>query len=279
MTDTALVDHVATTLDAAFASRRPLPPFTGWLAGFGTAVGYAVLRQRHRQRLATGARQVGRKIGFTNRGIWPQYGVFQPIWGPVYDQTLTPMLSGQGSLSLVGQGILFEPRIEPEIVLHLASAPQAGEGPLQLLGRVDQVAHGFEVVQSPYPGWRFGTADAVAAGSLHGALALGPAVPTAQLAADPTAVLAALSAFTITLSCDGQPRASGQGANVLDGPLHALAHLVQVLASGPAEDRLQAGEWVSTGTLTDALPVQAGQLWQTTLSGIPLPGLSLRFEP
>jgi 2-keto-4-pentenoate hydratase len=64
---------------------------------------------------------------------------------------------------------------------------------------------------------------------------------------------------------------------VLDGPLHALAHLVQVLASGPAEDQLQAGEWISTGTLTDALPVQAGQVWTTTLNGIELQRLKLRF--
>jgi 2-keto-4-pentenoate hydratase len=65
------------------------------------------------------------------------------------------------------------------------------------------------------------------------------------------------------------------GANVLDGPLHALAHLVHLLAEGPGEDRLQAGEWVSTGTLTDALPLQAGQLWRTALHGVALPGLTL----
>lgn len=267
----AALDAVTAELTRAFDTHQPLAPFGGRVEGFDTAAGYAVQRRRHQQRLATGARRVGRKIGFTNRGIWPLYGVFEPIWGAVYDQTLQPLPDGQGRLDLQG---LFEPRIEPEIVLHLASAPQPGEGPAELLQRVDRVAHGFEIVQSPYPGWRFGTADAVAAGSLHGALALGPAVPTAQLAPDP---LAALSAFTITLSCDGQARAQGVGANVLDGPLHALAHLVQVLASGPADDQLQAGEWVSTGTLTDAMPVQPGQVWRTALSGVALAGLDLTF--
>ncbi|MEN9631078.1 MAG: 2-hydroxyhexa-2,4-dienoate hydratase [Pseudomonadota bacterium] len=264
---------VARELDAAWATGRPLAPFSGRVAGFDAAAGYAVQRHRFLQRQGTGVRRVGRKIGFTNRSIWPLYGVFQPIWGAMDDRSVQQLADdrgmGTGTLSLRG---LFEPRIEPEIVLHLASAPQPGEGPAQLLQRVDRVAHGFEIVQSPYPGWKFGAADAIAAGSLHGGLMLGPAVAMAALAADP---LAALSAFSITLSCDGQLRAQGVGANVLDGPLHALAHLVQVLADGPADDRLQPGEWVSTGTLTDALPIQPGQVWTTALQGVALPGLKL----
>lgn len=271
MLDATTLQTLGDELDAAFARQQPLQPFSRRVTGFGTDDGYAVLRLRHQRAQAGGARRTGRKIGFTNRGIWPQYGVFQPIWGAMYDHTVLPLPEGRGTLSLQG---LFEPRIEPEIVLHLASAPQPGEGPAQLLQRVDRVAHGFEIVQSPYPGWSFATGDAVAAGSLHGRLALGPAVATADLAPDP---MQALSAFTITLACDGQPRAQGTGANVLDGPLHALAHLVQVLADGPAEDRLQPGEWISTGTLTDALPVQPGQVWSTTLQGLALPGLSLPF--
>jgi 2-oxo-3-hexenedioate decarboxylase len=41
--------------------------------------------------------------------------------------------------------------------------------------------------------------------------------------------------------------------------------------------RLAAGEVVITGTLTRAYPVRPGKTWFTSLSGIQLPGLSLRF--
>ena len=34
------------------------------------------------------AHPAGRKIGFTNRGIWQKYGVHEPIWGFVYDENL-----------------------------------------------------------------------------------------------------------------------------------------------------------------------------------------------
>jgi 2-oxo-3-hexenedioate decarboxylase len=265
------VEPLADALDRAWAGRQPLAPLADSHPALDTALAYDVARERRRRRVATGARVVGRKIGFTNRGIWPLYGVYEPIWGAMYDDTLHALPLAQGTLSLQG---LFEPRIEPEIVLHLASTPQPGDNAQRLLARVDQVAHGFEIVQSPYPGWRFGTADAVAAGSLHGALCLGPAVALADLGPQP---MQALQNLELTLLQDGSPRAHGRGSAVLDGPLQALAHLVQALAGRPADEQLQAGEWVSTGTLTDAMPLRPGQTWHTTLTGVPLPGLTVRM--
>jgi 2-keto-4-pentenoate hydratase len=39
-----------------------------------------------------------------------------------------------------------------------------------------------------------------------------------------------------------------------------------------------AGEIVTTGTLTAALPVKPGETWSTALSGIELPGLELALS-
>jgi 2-oxo-3-hexenedioate decarboxylase len=69
----------------------------------------------------------------------------------------------------------------------------------------------------------------------------------------------------------------GRGSNVLDGPLSAVRHLVERLAHDPDNAPLAAGEIVSTGTLTRALPVRPGETWTTTLKGIDLEGASLRF--
>jgi 2-keto-4-pentenoate hydratase len=70
----------------------------------------------------------------------------------------------------------------------------------------------------------------------------------------------------------------GNGANVLDSPLFALAHLVEVLAIQPEFEQLHAGEIVTTGTLTDAYPVKAGETWSTALDGLPLRGLEIHFK-
>ena len=59
---------------------------------------------------------LGRKIGFTNRNIWPQYGATSPIWHHVYDRTLTHADNGTATLSLAGS---CQPLIEPEIAFCL----------------------------------------------------------------------------------------------------------------------------------------------------------------
>ena len=49
---------------------------------------YNVTAAVRAQREARGERPIGRKIGFTNRTIWEEYGVYAPIWGYVYDRTV-----------------------------------------------------------------------------------------------------------------------------------------------------------------------------------------------
>jgi 2-oxo-3-hexenedioate decarboxylase len=65
---------------------------------------------------------------------------------------------------------------------------------------------------------------------------------------------------------------------VLGGPLSALRHLVELLAQDAAQPPLAAGEIVTTGTLTRALPIARGQRWQTALEGVGLPGLDVSFD-
>jgi 2-oxo-3-hexenedioate decarboxylase len=64
---------------------------------------------------------------------------------------------------------------------------------------------------------------------------------------------------------------------VLGGPLLALAHLAEVLAGDRHNPPLRAGEIVTTGTLTRAFPIAAGETWTTSLDGIALDGLAVSF--
>jgi 2-keto-4-pentenoate hydratase len=69
----------------------------------------------------------------------------------------------------------------------------------------------------------------------------------------------------------------GVGANVLGSPLLALGHLVDLLKKQSGAPPLRAGEIITTGVLTDAHPVAAGEAWHTEIDGLPLPGLTLSF--
>jgi 2-oxo-3-hexenedioate decarboxylase len=264
------ISAIAAEIFATLGTARQVEPFTARTAGLAVEDAYRVSAALNAMRQARGETPLGRKIGFTNRTIWPEYGVYAPIWGFVYDSTVHA-LDATTALSLAG---FAEPRIEPEIVFGLAAAPSAGMDEATLLACIDWVAHGFEIVQSIYPQWKFAAADTVAANGVHGALLIGPRHPVDPRAGEWRVELAR---FDIDLLCDGRHIDRGHAVNVLDGPLAALRHLVGLLAHDEGNPPLAAGEIVTTGTLTRAMPVKPGETWSTALHGIALDGIRLRF--
>lgn len=264
-------EAIATALLDALDRNTLIAPITVHDPGFGAEAAYAVSAEVLRRRRARGEKPIGRKIGFTNRTIWPEYGVYTPIWAPVYDSTVTFLEGTSGSLAI---GDLAQPRIEPEIVLHFTSSPGVTRDEAELLACIDWIAHGCEIAQSPFPDWKFKAADTIAAFGLHGALLVGPKRPVTQLAD----LVAKLRTFTIVLARDGVVQARGGGANVLDSPLLAAAHLISVLKDQPQFEPIRAGELVTTGTLTAPLPIRARETWSTAFSGIELEGLSVQFR-
>jgi 2-oxo-3-hexenedioate decarboxylase len=216
-----------------------------------------------------GAAPVGRKIGFTNRGIWAEYGIYEPIWGDVYDTTASEVPPD----GVIRVSHMPEPKIEPEIVFGLADDLHPGMNERDILDAIAWIAHGFEIVQSVFPGWRFAVPDCIAGAGMHGALVVGPRL--AIRAGERDWLFKALPAFSIALNRNGTKIDAGSGENVLDGPLSALKHLVEVLAGDGSNPPLRAGELVTTGTLTRAFPVAAGEKWSTELAGIDLPGLAV----
>jgi 2-oxo-3-hexenedioate decarboxylase len=144
-----------------------------------------------------------------------------------------------------------------------------------LLGCIGWVAHGFEIVHSLFPGWRFAAADTVAAFALHGAYRMGPRVPVDRMPASDW--LDALTRFEISLYRGEALVDRGQAVNVLDGPLSALRHLNDLLATDPHNPPLAAGDIITTGTVTRAFPVEPGQTWRTALHGINLPPMTIHF--
>ena len=293
MIPTQEIARLATTVLDAQDSVRQLPPLTSERSDFDLPSAYAVADQVMQARRRTGALTVGRKIGFTNAALWEVYAVRQPIWGWMYEHSVAHLAAqagaavgaavGAGVGAAVGAGVgagicrighFTEPKIEPEIVLHFHHAPPPAADLRSVLACIDWVAHGFEIVQSHFADWRFQVADTVADGGLHGCLLIGQHVPLAALGNDP---IKALASFSLSLSCDGILRDQGSGANVLGSPLAAVLHLIHVLASQPGAQPIQAGEIITTGTITLAHAIRAGECWTTELQAIALPGLQIRF--
>lgn len=219
-------------------------------------------------RAARGERPAGRKIGFTNRTMWDRFNVSAPVFAPMYDSTLRPLGT---PFPLTG---LMEPRIEPEIAFRLSAAPAPGMSADDLMACVSGLCAGFEMVHSPYAGWEFEGADTVAAVGLHGAFLHGPILDLYPK--DRSGWIGRLADFETVLCRNGAVADTGHARNVLGGgPLVALGHLADLVASTPGATPLQKGDIVTTGTLTQALPVRPGECWQARFDGLPLDGIRI----
>jgi 2-keto-4-pentenoate hydratase len=262
---------LAAELLAAYdtASLRPL--ITAREPAFAMPDAFVVADQTRAARLARGERALGYKIGFTNRSIWPLYGVHEPIWGPVWNTTTRLLDGADATTTLAG---LSQPRLEPEIAFGFATAPRSGMSLAELAGCLEWVAHSFEIVHTHFESWRFKAADTVADFALHGRLFIGPRVPVGRFG-DLGAELAELK---VELRRDGEPVDRGEGRIVLDGPLNALRLWVDAMAAQPQAWPIRPGDVVTTGTITDAWPLLTGQTWETRLSDGRLSGLRLVIE-
>ena len=262
-----MTEQAEIVLDA-FASHRLIGLLSDDDATLDEEGAYAIAHEVHARRVQRGEQPIGRKIGFTNRTIWARYGVWAPIWGYVYDSTVQHAPDGRAHVEV---GHLLQPHIEPEIQLHFARTPPVTRDEAAILDCIDWISHGFELVQCPFPDWKFEAVDTIAACALHGALVVGPPVAVTDI----EDCAAKLRSFTVTLSNDGERQVTGGGANVLDSPLLAFAHLAEVLDRQRLSTPVQAGELITTGTLTVPLPATPGDVSSVTLDGINLPGLSL----
>ena len=161
---------IAQEVKAAQDQCRQIEPFTSRLRDFGNAEAYAVAKMIHEMRMNEGAIPVGRKIGFTNPEMWSIYGVREPIWAYIYDKTVM-RLTGVHAQCCIGQ--FAEPKIEPKVVMHFRCSPPVSIEPAEILGCIDWIAHGIEIVQSHFPGWKFEAADTIADWGLHATLIVG----------------------------------------------------------------------------------------------------------
>ena len=256
---------IARELIGALDRGGTIPSIVARHPAFGWNEAYAVAAEAVKLRRARGERTVGRKIGFTNRNIWAEYGATAPIWAHVYDRTLIDAASGRAAVSLKTSA---RPRLEPEIAFGLKSPlREDAREPARVLEAIEWLAPSFEIVDCHFADWKFQSADSAADFALHWRLIMGPRRLVSR--GDIAGLVSQLHDCRVTLSRNGAVADRGVGANALGHPASALAHLADVLSRQPAFEPLAAGEIITTGTLTAALPIRAGEKWTSRYEGLP----------
>lgn len=224
----------------------------------------------HEERLKSGWKSIGRKIGFTNQEMWALFGVNQPVWSFVYDKTYEEI----GSTYICPLLNLVQPKIEPEIVFCLRKAPSRGASEEEILGCIEWMAHGIEMVQCHYHDWKFTSTDAVCDASFHGKLLVGR---KRYILPDDANVGTLLKACEVSLYRGDELVEVGYGRNVLGSPLHAVASLIEAIYREGSVYPILPGEVITTGTITKAYSVNPHEKWRTEFRQNDFPGLAINF--
>lgn len=272
MTDPRVASLAQEMLDAYTAGRSIAVPPSARDGGLDLDTGYAVEAEIARIRRASGRQTVGRKIGLANRAVWRAMKMKTLVWASMYDDTVHHATRGEATLSLAR---MRAPRLEPEIVVKLQSPLAPGVDAAGALEAVEWYAFAFEVVDCPFPDWKFSPGDFMASLGLHAALVVGEPRPVLREAIP--RLVTEMAAFTAKLSRNGQVVQEGGGKNVLDSPAACLVEFASAVAAQPGTEPLQAGELISTGSLTVAPPVAPGERWSVVAQGLDVPALSLRL--
>lgn len=268
----AEIEALSDELMSARSSGRMVEPLSA-RPGFDLDAGYAIEARLKQLWEATGHRSVGRKVGYANKAMWRVFKLETLVWGHMYDDTVRYAENNSAILAIANPRSL---KIEPEVVFGLKQPiTEPGLDATAALGAVDWIALGFEIIDCPYPGWKFQPSDLVASFGLHAALVVGEKLSVTSEAIPKLAEQ--LAGFRLRIMKDGKLAEEGSGKNSLKSPALCLAELGAAVARRFPGEPLEAGEIISSGTLTGGHLATRGDHWAAEVEGIDLPRLDLRL--
>ena len=245
-------EEIAEDLYAAARDAEPIPP-PRERYDLSIADGYAISRRVTDYRLERGGEGevAGYKIGFTSDAVRDDLGVDEPAFGRLLDGTV----STASANPTIDAEEFVAPRIEPEIAVVLGDC----EGALDerdTRETIEAVVPAIEVVDCRIRDWDLTPPEAVADNALAAALRIGDRYRVRGGDAADVDVDIDLAREAVTVAKNGTTVATGIGAAVLGHPLRALAWLGGELTR--RGEPLEAGQLVSTGSITRPIPVAPG---------------------
>jgi 2-keto-4-pentenoate hydratase len=244
------VDSSADQLLAAYRSGTTIPPLTSTYGDLTVDEAYAIQQRQVEARVGAGGAIVGFKIGLTSAAMQQQFGVDQPDYGHLFADML------YAADEPIPASAFLQPRAEPEIALVLGRALHGpGLSVADILSATAYALPAIEIIDSRITDWRITLEDTIADNASSGGLVVG-ATPTPVAGLD-------LSLLGCVLRRNGRIQLTGAGAAVMGSPLQAATWLANKLTARGA--RLGAGHIILTGSITAAIPVQAGDAITTTI--------------
>jgi 2-keto-4-pentenoate hydratase len=218
----------------------------------------AQMSMRH-ERLSSGARHLGWKVGFSTQAAMARMSISAPLFGFMTDQSL---LTSGSALSIAGWTRAV---LEPEVAVHLGSDVPAGAYEARVRAAISGLSPAVEIADFD-PDIQ-DVEGILACNIFHRHVLLGPV--------DRTRAGASIAALLAVVFRDGEKVAGASGPADFTGEtvviLQALAETLE--ASGEA---LRAGDVVITGSLVPPVKVGTGQVMRAEIS--PLGEIEVRFQ-
>jgi 2-keto-4-pentenoate hydratase len=265
-------EAIAKELLSAYETGQIVPTPPSARPGFDVNVAYEVEAMLKGSREAAGHRAVGRKVGYANKAMWRVLKLETLVWARMYEDTVH-YSEGSSALALPHRRSL---KVEPEIVFGLKQAITSETlDAAAALESTEWLALGFEIIDCPFPEWKFQPSDFVASFGLHAALVIGERV---QVHPETVGTLVdQLARFKVRVSKNGEFVEEGSGRNSLRSPALCLAELGAAVVRRFPDEPLSANEIISSGTLTAGHLTDKDDLWNAEVEGLPLPSLTLRL--
>lgn len=245
--------EAARSLREAAESGRFIAPLRDTYPGIDADAAYAIQRMNAEERLRSGRRVVGCKIGLTARVVQQQLGVDRPDFGLLFDDM------GYGDGEPVPFGSLQQPKIEGEIAFVLGRDLQMeNPGQVDVMNAIDHALPALEIVGSRVAGWNIKFVDTVADNASSGAYVLGTS-PRRLRDFD-------LRRCEMKLQRRGELVSAGSAAACLGNPINAVVWLARTMARLGAP--LRAGQLVLSGALGPMVPVAVDDRFELRIEGL-----------
>ncbi len=234
---------------------------------------YEIAEKISEIRIAEGENVIGWKFDyFTDTSSENREKVRFPFWSRLYDTTVHFMENSEGRFSLKN---LSAPAMEAEVIFRLGKLPPENADVQQLADCIEWMAHGIEITNYPFQTGTKSLVDAIIAFGMHGALLVGE--PKIVSEGSRKSLYAVSKCASLSVACNDVIRTAGFGSEATSNPLQGLLTLYQLLNAMPGTPSLHIGDIVATGSWTKPLAVHPGEVWQTAVSGLLLPGLTVEL--
>jgi len=253
------MEEIAARLERAERERVAIdPPAAGFVMTVADA--YRIQMINVDQRVASGRKIVGRKVGLTSIAMQKMFGVNEPDFGHLFDD----MIIANGGECRVDS--LMIPRVEPEIAFVLARELRGpGVTRKDVLAAAEYVTPALEIIDTRIRDWKITLADTIADNASSARVVL------CERRTKPAAL--DLAAVAMTLQKNGAMVGQAVGSAVLGHPAEPVAWLANKLSE--FGQSLAAGSIIIPGALCRAVEVRAGESIAANFEG--LGSVSVRF--